>query len=223
MKSPRRVASGSWGDSGGSRGSGVGVASRPLGVDGCDGSASCCGKFGPSGGGSASCCDKSGPSGGGSATCWGEAVAFGGGSAAFGGKAATCGGEAAACAGEAAGSGGGIGACSGRTGACRRTEGCCADAAFWGACSWVTRCCSATDCCSAEAAGFLLQPVTAKATLKKTDNRKVRVTRRSLGQLPAGATVLMRPRERSRTHESSLSAPGKLRRVAHPIEIPMLL
>jgi hypothetical protein len=120
---------------------------------------------------------------GGAATCWGEAGACGGCSAASGG-------EAAACEGEAAGSGGGTGACSGRTGACRRAEDCCAVEGCWGACSRGTRCFSATGSCSAGAAGFLLQPVRARATLKSTDDRKVRATGRSLGQQWAGATEL---------------------------------
>ncbi len=53
---------------------------------------------------------------------------------------------------------------------------------------------AATGCSSASAAGFLLQPVKAKATLK-TSNREVRFTGRSLGQLRAGATELCGGRE----------------------------
>ena len=96
--------------------------------------------------------------------------------------------------GEAAASGGGTGACSGRTGACSSTEACCAATACWGACSAVARCWGETGCSSASAAGFLLQPVKAKATLK-TSNREVRFTGRSLGQLRAGATELCGGRE----------------------------
>ena len=171
MKSPTRVASGSSGDCGSCRGSGVGVGSTLLGVEACGGAPSCCVKAG---------------------ACGSDSEVFGG------EAAATSGGEAAAT------SGGGTGACSGRTGACRRAAGCCGVEGCSGACSATTLCCSATDCCSAGADGLLLQPVKAKATLKKTSNREVGFTGRSLGNLWTGATELC---TRGSTEEATRDCP----------------
>ena len=194
MKSPTRVASGSSGDCGSCRGSGVGAGSTLLGVEAC----------------------------GGAPSCGVEAGACGGDSEVFGGEAAaTSGGEAGATSrGEAgATSRGGTGACSGRTGACRRAAGCCGVEGCSGACSATTLCCSATDCGSAGADGFLLQPVKAKATLKKTSNREVGFTGRSLGNLWTGATELCTRGAPKRQPEIALNAhktPSALSLIGNP-------
>jgi hypothetical protein len=57
----------------------------------------------------------------------------------------------------------------------------------------------------------LLQPVKAKATLKKTSNREVRFTGRSLGQGRAGATELCGGGSTGARNESPLSTRAKLR------------
>ena len=251
-KSPTRVASKSAGGCGSCRGSGVGVSSTLLGVKDCGGAPSCCVEARACGGDSATSGDEvaatsgdevaatsgdevaatsggevAATSGGEvAATSGGEAAATSGGEAAAtsgGEAAATSGGEAAATSeGEAAVSGGGTGACSGGTGACRRAAGCCGVEGCSGACSGRTRCCSATGCCSAGADGFLLQPVKAKATLKKTSNREVGFTGRSLGNLWTGATELC---TRGSTEGATRACPQLAQNsvnLTHLLEIPIL-
>ena len=235
-KSPTRVASKSAGGCGSCRGSGVGVSSTLLGVKDCGGAPSCCVEARACGGDSATSGDEVAATSGGeaaatsegeaAATSGGEAAATSGGEAAAtsgGEAAATSGGEAAATSeGEAAVSGGGTGACSGRTGACRRAAGCCGVEGCSGACSGRTRCCSATGCCSAGADGFLLQPVKAKATLKKTSNREVGFTGRSLGNLWTGATELC---TRGSTEGATRACPQLAQNsvnLTHLLEIPIL-
>ena len=113
IKSPTRVASGSCGDSGSFRGSGVGVGSTLFGVKAGRGNLRLRRDFRARRD---------------SVACEWRLSGVRGDSAAATAGATT--GE-----GEAAASGGGTGACSGRTGACSSTEGCCAATACWGACS----------------------------------------------------------------------------------------